>query len=159
MIGLIGAGSHARDIAATRPIGRHVAHHREWSGTDPVLIGINDPQLRAAVAFILDVEDLAWVHPHAWLGPDVHIGPGTHVNYAVTMTRTRIGRHCTISPGATLCGDITIGNRVLIGAGAVICDRVTIGNDVVVGAGAIVRPTFSLPEGTTWVGNPARPLH
>ncbi len=43
-----------------------------------------------------------------------------------------------------------------IGAGAVIVAGVTIGEGAMVGAGAVV--TKDIPDGETWVGNPARPL-
>lgn len=155
---LIGAGSHARDIRATMNFTDYCAHHEGWDGSQPVLIGVNSPQQRAWIASQLDVHDLAWVHPHTFIGPDCNWLPGTHINYGVTMTRTRIGRHCTISPGATICGDVTIGDRVLVGAGATICDRVTIHDDVVIGAGAVVLPETVIRRGI-WVGVPARPTH
>lgn len=151
---IIGDGAHAIDIAATIPA-TMIHHHCEYRG-GRAIIGINDPQKRAAVAWLLGIRDEAWVHPSALLGPDTVIGWGTHVNYAASMTRTRVGRHCTISPGATICGDVTIGDRVLIGAGATICDRVVIEDDVVVGAGAVVLPCSTLHEGGIYVGVPAR---
>lgn len=155
---IVGDGAHARDIAATLngPVYR-LHHHRYALGhPGPYLIGINDPWTRAKVAAELGEDDLAWVHPNAFLGPDCEIGAGSHVNYGVTMTRTRIGRHCTISPGVTICGDVTIGDRVLVGAGATICDRVTIEDDVTVGAGAVVLPGRTLKAGGTYLGVPAR---
>src|SRR5262245_53413156 len=130
---LIGKGGHGCDIHASGVYPTWIEHHSAWDGIGPVVIGINDPQLRAKVAADLGIEDLAWVHPDAKLYGDCTIGYGTHVNYGVEMTRTRIGRHTTISPGVTICGQVAIGDRCLIGAGAVICDRVTIGDDVIVG--------------------------
>lgn len=153
---LIGAGSHASDIAAVTPVDRVYAHHRFWDGINPVIIGINNPQQRASIRDYLQCDELEWVHPDAQLGHSTSLGPGTHVNYGVRMTRTRIGVHCTISPGVIICGDVTIGDRVLIGAGATICDRVTIGDDVTVGAGAVVLPCSRLEAGRTYVGVPAR---
>lgn len=155
---LIGAGAHAVDIAHTVPFDRSFPHHRDFvDDGDRVCIGINDPHLRAEVCRQIGVRDSAWVHPRAWIGPECDFGHGTHINYGVTMTRTRIGRHSTISPGVTICGDVTIGDRVLVGAGAVISDRVTIGDDVRIGAGAVVLPAVWVPDGETWVGVPARP--
>ena len=43
-----------------------------------------------------------------------------------------------------------------VGAGAVILPGLTIGAGAMVGAGAVV--TKSVPDGETWVGNPARPV-
>lgn len=159
MATLIGDGSHAVDIAHTYAFAKCVPHHRYFEDDgDRVCIGVNDPQTRARVASELGVRDSAWVHPQAWVGPECEFGYGTHVNYGVSMTRTRIGRHCTISPGVTICGDVLIGDRVLVGAGSVISDRVTIGDDAIVGAGAVVLPTTVIGPAETWVGVPARPL-
>ena len=152
---LIGNGGHATDIRRCGFVAQQLAHHSEWSGQTPVVIGINDPRLRAKVAHEMGVEDLAWVHPDAHLY-DVSLGHGTHVNYAARAIRTRIGKHCTISPGAIICGDVTIGDRVLVGANATICDRVTIGDGATIGAGAVILPGAYVPSGETWVGVPAR---
>lgn len=156
---LIGDGSHAVDIAHTVPFTRNFPHHSLFTDDGGlVVIGVNDPQLRASIARELRVRDSAWVHPEAWIGPECEIGSGTHVNYGVKMTRTVVGRHCTLSPGVTICGDVLLGDRVTVGAGATVCDRVAIGHDVTIGAGAVVLPQTSIPDGDTWVGVPARPL-
>ena len=42
------------------------------------------------------------------------------------------------------------------GAGAVVLPGLTIGRGAMIGAGAVV--TRSVPDGETWVGNPARPM-
>lgn len=160
MTTLIGAGAHARDIAATVKFDRVYPSHK-WFTDDGglVVIGINDPRTRARVSDLIRVTDSRWIHPRAWWGVDCYVGFGSHVNYSVHMTRTRIGNHCTISPGVTICGDVIIGDRVLIGAGATITDRVRIGNDVRIGAGAVVLPETVVPDGETWVGVPARVRH
>jgi carbonic anhydrase/acetyltransferase-like protein (isoleucine patch superfamily) len=160
MATLIGDGSHAYDIASVTPHTHVCRSDTDWQTSGDkfylVTIGINDPRLRAEVAERMGVDDLPWVHPNALLGHATSYGVGTHINYGVTMTRTTIGHHCTISPGVTICGDVTIGDRTLIGAGATICDRVTIGSDVTVGAGAVVLPETVIPDGETWIGVPAR---
>jgi acetyltransferase-like isoleucine patch superfamily enzyme len=172
-VALIGNGGHAHDIRATADIDQQFEHHLWWDGAVPAIIGISDPQKRAALAEYLGITDLAWVHPHAYIN-DSSWGYGTHINYGVSMTRAMLGNHVTVAPGATICGDVVIGNRVLIGAGATICEKVTIGNDAVIGAGAVVLPgRWDIPPdasqpgvaapnvvsaGETWVGVPARPL-
>jgi UDP-3-O-[3-hydroxymyristoyl] glucosamine N-acyltransferase len=158
MATLIGDGSHARDILISCPqrIGSQVGHHSRYEDRgDGILIGINDPRLRARIAYELSKDDYDWVHPATTI-TDSRWGIGTHINAGTVIIRTRIGHHSTISPGVTICGDVRIGDRTLIGAGATICDRVTIGSDVTVGAGAVVLPETVIPDGETWIGVPAR---
>lgn len=139
---LIGDGGHARDIWPTldQKVWKQVAHHDDahhiWD--DPLFIlGINDITTRVQITDSWGLDDMAWVHPHAFIGPDCTWGPGTHINYGVTMTRTTIGRHCTIAPGVTICGDVQIGDRVFIGAGAVIVNLTQIPDDTFVKAGSV----------------------
>src|SRR5436853_318582 len=80
------------------------------------------------------------------VGSDVEIGEGTCLAPGVIVTtRTTIGRHCilnihssvshdcvfddyvNINPGATVCGNVCIGEGSYIGAGATIKDKVSIG--------------------------------
>lgn len=51
---------------------------------------------------------------------------------------------------------VTLGDNVWIGAGAIVLKGVTIGDNAVIGAGAVV--TKDVPENTTVVGVPARPV-
>lgn len=143
---LVGDGGHARDIAAVTHTLRKFRHHldyaawvRSWAdnGINPVILGINNPTMRAGVAEELGVEDAVWVHSHTFIGPDCPMDYGTHINYGVTMTRTTIGHHCTIAPGVTICGDVTIGNRVFVGAGAVIVNLTTVPDDTFIKAGTV----------------------
>lgn len=159
MATLIGAGSHATDIAHTYWFDRHYPHHDQYEPDGkPVVIGINNLYDRVRIATQLDITDHPWIHPNVYLGPETSWLWGTHINYGVNMTRTRIGEHCTISPGVTICGDVIIGDRVLIGAGATICDRVTIHNDATIGAGAVILPETIIPSNTTWVGVPGKQI-
>lgn len=152
---LIGAGGHADDIAEFMPWVERVDHHSGYRAGG-FIIGINDPQTRARIANELGRRDSAWVHPGAKLYHDVTYDYGTHINYGVAAVRTRIGRHCTIAPGVTICGDVVIGDRVFVGAGATISNLVTIGDDVTIGAGAVVL--HDVTEGQTVAGIPARPI-
>ena len=168
---MIGNGAHATDMLdsfAHRWVDRdwrHPAQFRQFAhhslvgefryDETTIYIGINNPWERLRISEELGRADESWEH-HTVIANRSTWGHGTHINYGVTMTRTTIGHHCTISPGVTICGDVTIGDRVLVGAGATICDRVTIGNDVTIGAGAVVLPETVVPDGETWVGVPAR---
>lgn len=77
---------------------------------------------------------------------------GVHVGHDAI-----IGADCEIAPNAVVGGCVTIGKRVKVGMGAVILPHVMVGDDVRIGAGAVVTKT--IPDGETWVGNPAKRLH
>lgn len=136
---IIGWGSHARDIAATRKDWKHVTHHSLFDPETrgPVIIGINDPHVRAQVAYDLGITDREWVHPDAYWDRCT-LRHGVHVNYRVGMVRTVVGQHTTIAPGVTIAGDVHVGERVFIGIGASIGNLVTIGDDAIIGAGSVV---------------------
>ena len=86
---------------------------------------------------------------HLWDGltieDDVFLGPNvtfTNDKYPRSkrrpseFQRTRIKKNASVGANATVLGGITIGANALIGAGAVV--------------------TKDVPDGETWVGNPAR---
>ncbi len=138
----------------------------------PFLVGINDPTLRRQmVERYRDVSPaLSLIDPSALVGSDVVVGLGSviapnasilhsvtlgnhvHVNYHSSMIRCQIGSYSTISPAATICGNVMIGEVCLIGANSTVCERVTIGNNVTVGAGAIIPPYSNVPDGVTVTG-------
>lgn len=136
-----------------------------------VIYGINNPTQRfnASIQHAMRpakplVDPAARIGPNVEMGRGVVVGPGTvllhdvilgnhvHIHYMASMTRCHIKSFTTVSPGATIAGDVSIGRRCLIGANVTICDRVKIGNDVKVGAGAIVLPTAVVPDGVTVTG-------
>lgn len=77
---------------------------------------------------------------------DVFLGPNA------TFTNDRYPR----SRVAVEYPETRIKRGASVGAGAVIMPGLTIGEHAMIGAGAVV--TKSVPDGETWVGNPARPL-
>lgn len=137
-----------------------------------ILIGINSPTTRRQIAerFAHLQGTHPLVDPSAVVGPNVELGRGVvvaplavlmhsvslgahvHANYSVSMTRCLVGAYTTVSPGATICGDVEIGEECLIGAGAIICDRSIIGHHVRIGAGAILPPLSRVPDYTTVIG-------
>lgn|SRR5487761_2013420 len=178
MTALVGAGSHGKDIASifVHAYPGVTLDIYDDAGTPPpallsnILIGVNDPSTRrkiaerypmaapplidpqAIVGLRVHVEHGCVIAPGAVLLCDVWLGKHTHINYQASMTRCRVGAFTTVSPAATICGDVTIGEECLIGAGATVCDRVKIGNRVRIGAGAIVLPLSVVPDDSTVVG-------
>jgi len=59
-------------------------------------------------------------------------------------------------PNATIGGSAEIGDNTFIGCNAFIKQKVKIGSNVTIGAGAVVLE--DVPNGGTWVGNPAKEL-
>jgi len=68
----------------------------------------------------------------------------------------RVGDFVHIGPGAVLCGTVTVGEGSFVGANVTVLPGRVIGKWATVGAGAVV--TKDVPDGETWVGNPARPM-
>jgi len=85
------------------------------------------------------------------------IGEGTKIDYNVHIAHNvKIGKHCLIVAGSIIGGSAQIGDNCYIGIGAMIKNKVKIGNNVTIGMGAVV--ICDIPDGETWVGNPAKKL-
>lgn len=68
----------------------------------------------------------------------------------------KIGKNTLVIAGSVICGSVEIGENCFIGANSVIRQHLKIGNNVTVGMGSVV--TKDIPDGETWVGNPAKKL-
>jgi acetyltransferase EpsM len=155
--------------------GYEVIHESDYqsSSDDEVIVSIGHNKIRQQVTMDLKVS-FGWaIHPTVVLADDVSIGAGTVLMAgAIINPSTEIGHHCIIntsasidhdcilndfvhiSPNATLCGGITVGEGTHVGAGATIIPNLTIGKWVTIGAGAVVIE--NVPDGVTVVGNPAK---
>ncbi len=99
------------------------------------------------------------IHPGAKIGKGFFIDHGMGVVIGET---SEIGDNCTLFQGVTLGGTgkergkrhPTLRNNVVIGAGASILGDITIGDSSYIGAGSVV--TKEVPPNCTMVGVPAR---
>lgn len=115
------------------------------------------------------------VHPRAYVARDVRLGAGTVVFAGAVVqpgatigagvivnTGATVDHDCVLAdgvhvcPGAHLAGGVSVGECAWLGIGCVVKQYTAIGVDAVVGgAAAVMTP---VPDGTTVVGVPARPM-
>lgn len=145
------------------------------TGKSPFIISIGNNSIRKKIAESLRSEYSMAVHPKAVVAESARINAGTVVMAgAIINPDAIIGRHCIIntgvsvdhecvledyvhlSPHATLCGNVKVGEGSWIGAGAVVIQGIRIGRWSIVGAGAVV--IHDVPDYTEVVGVPAKPV-
>jgi sugar O-acyltransferase (sialic acid O-acetyltransferase NeuD family) len=144
-------------------------------GKDQLIIsvGLNDIRKRIAEKLPDDISYGLAIHPSATISNYATIEHGTVVMQgAIIQSSARIGKHCIIntaasvdhdciienyvhiSPNATLCGAVTVGEGSQVGAGAVIIPGIKIGRNSLVASGAVVMK--NVPDNVLVLGNPAR---
>lgn len=116
-------------------------------------VGKSDTSDRRAKIFLSVNESgldfAALVAESALVHEDVTISKGTVVmDGAVVICGSRLGACCIINTNATVDHDCTIGDDVHISPGAVLCGGVTLESNVMIGAGATVLPGLSIASGT-----------
>ncbi|TBW56705.1 acetyltransferase [Marinobacter halodurans] len=96
------------------------------------------------------------VHPFAWLSPyacisdgvqliagavvqpGASIGTNTIVNTRSSIDHdSQLGAHCHLAPGATLCGDVRIGDGSFVGAGATVTQGISVAPQTFIKAGSL----------------------
>ena len=142
------------------------------NSTAIIAIGLNRVRKRIVVS-LPQLHYKTAIHPKSVLDKSVLIGLGSVVMASATINNaTSIGAHCIIntsssidhdcilgdfvhiSPGAILCGNVTISEGTQIGAGAVVCPNLRIGKWVTIGAGAVI--INDIPDYAVVVGNPGK---
>lgn len=121
------------------------------------IIGIGNNQTRKKISDKYNVKWRPAIHPDASIARDVVISEGTVVMArAIINPSSKVGKHCIIntaavvehdnviedyvhiSPNATLCGTVSIGEMTQIGAGATVKNNISICGNCVIGAGSVV---------------------
>lgn len=116
---------------------------------------------------------LTIAHPGAVLARSAQIAPGAFlaagaivsaeaaIGQSVIVNHTAVVDHQSsvadfghIAPGATVAGNVRIGEATLIGAGANVLPGLEVGRNCVLAAGAVL--TRSMPDGQVFAGVPAR---
>ena len=101
------------------------------------------------------IGDGTFVAARAIVAPAAVVGEGVIINHgAIVDHECFVGNFCHVAPGATLAGNVRLGERVLVGAGANILPGIRIGDAAIIGAGAVV--TADVPPGINICGR-ARP--
>ena len=156
-------------------MGYQVIHQDSYqqNSEHEVILSIGSNKVRKKLAESLSVRFGRAIHPATSLAAEVAIEEGTVVMAgAVINTSTRVGKHCIIntsasvdhdctiedyvhiSPNATLCGTIAVGEGTQVGAGAVVIPNLKIGKWATIGAGAVIIE--DVPDYAVVVGNPGK---
>ena len=140
------------------------------------IVGIGNNETRKKIA--IKYEKLNYytaIHPSSQIALDVEIGKGTTIMAnACINTSAKVGEHCIIntgaivehdniiedyvhiSPNATLCGTVKIGELTHIGAGATIKNNTNICSNCIIGAGVVVIKDIN--KKGTYVGVPVKKI-
>ena len=138
-----------------------------------IAIGDNKRRKEVAEKNVPNIKFYTAIHPSTNIGIDVSIEEGTVImaNSCINAS-AKIGKHCIIntgaiiehdniikdyvhvSPNATLCGTVTVGELTHIGASATVKNNTNITQNCIIGAGTIVIK--NIDEEGTYIGVPAK---
>lgn len=156
LIGFLDDNKAGDTVVGFEVLGR-IDKIEEFEDKAEFVIGIGDSYIRKRIAEKYGVKWSILVHPSACVASEVFLGEGTVVMAnAVINACTTIRKHCIInsgviiehdntienythiSPNATLCGQVFIGECTHVGAGATIINGLCVCRDCIIGAGAVV---------------------
>lgn len=143
---------------------------------DEAIICVGNNRTRKKLAEELSQQGVTFgmgIHPSVIMSKYASVDEGTVVMQgAVIQSCAKIGKHCIVntaasidhdnvlgdfvhvSPHATLCGEVEVGEGTWIGAGAIVRQCVKIGKWSVIGAGSVV--VNDIPDGVLAYGNPCK---
>lgn len=148
-------------------------YHPDYLSDALLIIGIGDNHVRKLVSKKVSHRFGYCSAASSVCDNSVVIGEGTVVMQNVVIQRdASIGSHCIIntsasvdhecnlenyvhiSPGAVLCGGVSVGEGTHIGAGVVVIQNVKIGKWCIIGAGAVI--VNDIPDYSLVMGVPGR---
>lgn len=148
-------------------------YDKDYQIDDQIIIAVGDNLLRKKLSLIVEHTFGKCVALSASCDKTVFVGKGSVLLHQVVVQRdTTIGNHCIIntsssidhdcmiedfvhvSPGASICGGVTVGEGSHIGAGVTIIPNIRIGKWCVIGAGSVVIK--DIPDHAMVVGVPGK---
>jgi carbonic anhydrase/acetyltransferase-like protein (isoleucine patch superfamily) len=90
----------------------------------------------------------------------ITIGENTNIQDCAVL-HTSDGHPLTVGNGVTvghsaILHSCTVGDNTLIGMGAIVLDDAVVGSNCIIGAGALVTKGTVVPDGSLFLGRPAR---
>ena len=148
-------------------------YDKNYNPNIPIVISIGDNKIRKKISEKLSHPFTILIHPSSIIDKNAKIENGSVVFHnAIVQRDSIVGKHCIIntnasidhdciindfvhiSPSATLCGNVSVGEGSHIGAGAIIIPNINIGKWCVIGAGAVI--TKDVPDYSLVVGIPGK---